>query len=245
MKVSAGTAKAHSLTLPGRLEVSGGSVLVGGGDSAVGALALTGGSVAFGGAVNVGRLEWSGGVLNGTGTTTVGAGGMALSGDAEKDLFGGALVLNGNSTMSGTGVLELINGARIDNAALLDIQSGITVDGDGRLNNLAGATLRNSVPPDATTTIDVTFANSGTVDVRSGRLRVQGTLVGYDPAAKALTSGTWDVTGALGLGRDVAANGANVTCAGRPPRSTASRPWHSTPGRSRWPAAPSSPRSAR
>lgn len=211
VEVSAGTtALGRSLNMTGRLAVSGGSVLIGGGESALGALAVTAGNVSFGGSLSATRLEWSAGILNGSGTTTVGAGGMALSGDAEKDLFTRTLVLNGNSTMTGAGPVELINGARIDNAALLDIQSGLTVEGDGALNNLAGATLRTS----ATTTINVTFANAGTVDVRSGRLRIQGQLLGYDDATKALTGGTWDVTGSLALGHDVAVNGAAITLHG-------------------------------
>jgi type IV secretory pathway protease TraF len=215
VQVSAGTAVAHSLNGAGRLVAGGGSLLVAR-DSAIGELVVSGAHVTFGGSLDATRLEWSDGVLDGAGTTTVGAGGMALSGDADKYLFGRTLALKGDSTITGAGSLQLVGGAALDNAALLNVRSPIAIGGDGseHVHNLPGGTLRVSVAPQETMVLDAEFQNDGTVDVRSGRLSIRGTLLNYSAPAQKLTGGTWDVSGSLLLGRDIAINDANVTLRG-------------------------------
>ncbi len=201
--VAADTALAVPLDDDGELSVDGGVLtLTGGADSGSGTYAVAAGAtldwhagtyslaspavtgsgiarlsgtarLAVSGAAAFARLDWSGGTLAGTGTTTAGT--LNLSGDAGKTLADGTLVLTGASVLDGGGTLELDGTARLVNRGVLDARDDLAVTaGSGAtplVTNAAGATLRKSAGTGATG-FAVPVDNDGLLDAESGTLRL-------------------------------------------------------------------------
>ncbi len=166
-------------------------------------VSLAGGTLS-GADMTIGRLAWTAGSLTGSGTTTVGAGGLTLTGPASKPLRGRTLALTGDSSATG-GPLVLAGGAAIRNAALLDLSSDASVTGAGTLTN--AGTLRKSGGT-GTATIALPVDNQGTVDVESGTLALASLADG------TLSGGTYQLAGTLLVpGLDITANAGTLRLA--------------------------------
>jgi hypothetical protein len=179
----------------GNVVFSGGTVNVDGGYSITGGLTVSGGTINFDVNVNLSALTLSGGALSGVGDVTV-AGlltwtGGTMSGHGQTDANGG-LVISGNNNKvldsrtlnnagagiwSGTGNVANSNDAVFNNlaGASFDVQGDATFGGGARFNN-AGAFVKSM--GSGTTAINGPFANSGTLDVASGRVNLAGGGVG-------------------------------------------------------------------
>ena len=144
--------------------------LTAGGPLSAGAATLTAGTIGGTGALAFDRLAWSGGTLAGTGTVTAGA--LSVTGAAGKRLSDRTLVLTGDSTLDGTGALTLDGTARLENAARMQLLSGLTISSTtGLLVNRPGATLIRAGIPE-TTTLAVPLDNDGRVEAATGTLRL-------------------------------------------------------------------------
>jgi hypothetical protein len=197
-------------------------VLTGGGADLSGPLSADTVSLAAatlsGGDMTIGRLLWTDGTLStspsvtGSGTTTVGAGGLLLSGTAPKTLLNRTLVLTGNSVVDSTGGALALDGAAIRNAALLEFRSDanvtVTGTGIGTLTNTATGTLRKSAGT-GSTAIALPVTNLGTIDVERGTLQLASLNSG------SLGGGTYDLAGTLLVrGLDVTANAGTIRLTG-------------------------------
>lgn len=147
----------------------------------------TGGTLGGAGTLTVtNTFNWTGGTMNGNGVTTLVPGSaLNLSGTAQKTLH--LRTLNNGGTLTWTGTGEIQAYATLNNlaGALFDIQT------DAAFNRLSGLALTfnnaGTVRKSATTgtsSFQVNLANTGTLDVSSGILSLNGT---YAPTASART----------------------------------------------------------
>ncbi len=163
---------------------------------------LSGGTINGSSSVTVtGTLNWSGGDMSGTGTTTIPSGGVLIISGASDHLFDTRTINNsGTTTFTATsaGDLDFANGAVFNNLSggVFDIQSDSVVldlgsGTEGAFNNIG--TLQKSIGT-GVSTIDIAFTNTGTVDIQTGTLKLtRGT---FDNASGATIqgSGTLDVS---------------------------------------------------
>jgi hypothetical protein len=180
--------------------------------------AQTAGTLAGTGTLTVaGRLAWSGGTMSGSGLT-VANGGLALSGPANKVLSQRTITNTATATWTDTGNFVLGGGATFINqaGATFDIQNNAVLGyGAGtapRFNN--AGTFRKSAGT-GTTTLggSVVFTNTGTVEVRTGTLFLQGVFTNF--ADRTLTNGTYVVSGILKFASaELATNAATIVLDG-------------------------------
>jgi hypothetical protein len=142
------------------------------------ALTLSSGTLTGTGDVTVGGVQtWSGGTLSGSGRA-IAQGGLAITGSATKTLNGRALDNMGAATWSGTGNIASGNGAMVNNVhgATLVIQNDrmlqFTLGGTIPMISNAGTLVKTTGV--GTTTLQALVDNSGTVDVQSGLLVLNG-----------------------------------------------------------------------
>ena len=154
----------------GTLTISGGGTAAFFSDATADALTQSGGQLIGTGTLTVaGLTTWTGGVEGGGGRTVAG-GGLRIGGTSNKaledrtiDNQADAIWSDGNLNGFAGGVMNNLAGATFD------IQANDVVFGRGFFNNQG--TLRKSVGS-GTVTISAAFNNAGTVDVRTGTLRV-------------------------------------------------------------------------
>src|SRR5205814_3192318 len=131
--------------------------------------------------LTVGALDWQGGLLTGGGTVTVATGGTLTIEDHTSHYLGGETLTNLGTATWTHGDLILSNGAVLNNAGTLSLQpdnnwaiynSGVaTVTGNNSGTWIeASAGITNSIGNNG----GVAFNNSGTVQVLSGYLAVNG-----------------------------------------------------------------------
>ncbi len=159
------------LTGPGSLVEAGGTLNLSGG-------ILT---IPVGLAVN-GAFNWSGGTISGTGGLLgISAGATAtISGPAVKNLNGATINSAAYIPVSGTGNLNLDNGAVFQNDGTLDLQSdaGLTIGaGGGTFNNNAGGVFEKSAGT-GKSPVDTMFNSKGAVNIATGTLSLTG-LAGF------------------------------------------------------------------
>ncbi|MDD1417731.1 SBBP repeat-containing protein [Dolichospermum sp. ST_sed1] len=154
-----------------------------------GVLNLASGTVNGTGALTISKLNWNGGTLSGTGKKTV-SGTLNLSGSQTLD--GTTLETTGATVWTGNGTLYATNAATWNNTSTgtIDLQgdadfyqySGaqLTFNNAGTLTKSNGTTADDSY-------IGGLFNNTGTVQVKKGRLRFTG---GYTQ-----TAGTTNISG--------------------------------------------------
>jgi hypothetical protein len=135
-----------------------------------------GGTLTGSGAVTVtGSLVWSGGTLSGTGSTTVASGAqMSIGGTCTLDAR--TLTLAGGATAiwSGTNNLSFGDGAAFDNQGTFTIQNDQTISTFGASPIIHNSGTLTKIGGTNTTTINAVFNNSGSVNVNSGELSLQG-----------------------------------------------------------------------
>src|SRR5262249_50323412 len=123
-----------------------------------------------------GPLSWTGGTMSGSGHTRA-QGGMTLSGSDYKYLDGRTLDNSGTATWAGSGLIYTYNRAVWNNlpGSTLDAQSDTTFffSGIGALATFNNqGTFKKSVGS-GTTSVEVVFNNSGTLDVQSGTVSLR------------------------------------------------------------------------
>ncbi|MBS0191676.1 MAG: hypothetical protein U0573_11480 [Phycisphaerales bacterium] len=167
-----------TITPPGSLSVTNGTLNYGSSNLSVAALTI-GGSGTLTGSGNVtvtSSMNWNGGWMQGSGKTTVAAGAtftgpndvgqMSLLRTLE--IAGSGSITNGHFGMSG-GTLSILAGGTLTVASTSNF--GITFGQSTGVNQFLNAgTLTKS--GNFTTTIAVPFTNTGTVDVQQGTLNV-------------------------------------------------------------------------
>jgi hypothetical protein len=180
----------------GNIQFSGGTVYVLGSFTPGGAMKVNNGTVNFASSVDLaaltftggtitgfadvtveGALTWTGGTMSGPGTT-VSKGTMAVS---NTSFFGGptlddrTLTNAGTATWKGTGTIGVNNGAVINNLAgatfLAQDNGALSTSGGGAFNNAGD--FRKSASS-GTTTFNIPFNNTGTVEAQTGTLILAG-----------------------------------------------------------------------
>jgi hypothetical protein len=163
----------------GVLKIASGTVQADGAATLGSAVSISGGTLTGGGLVTFnGPASWSGGTISGTGVKRV-AGGNTLTVDLSSNYYrwldGTTLENQGTILYTGTyGYLFGVNGAILDNRAqgLIDLRNDHSFLSSGSTITNAG-TFRKSAST-GTTVITAVFNNTGTVDVRSGTLSLEG-----------------------------------------------------------------------
>jgi RHS repeat-associated protein len=136
-----------------------------------------------------GTFTWTGGFMIGAGTTAIAATGiLSLTGDYPKSLSQRTLTNAGLATWAGAGGIGMGNGATLIN------QAGATFDAQGDAGlfpRFAGAsafinagTFKKSSGAGTTQVLNVTFSNSGSVEVRSGTVSFADGSLELDGSAR-------------------------------------------------------------
>jgi len=173
---------AGTATINNTLSVSGG-LLTANGTTSIQKLILAAGTFSGSGAVTVAGTTnastWSGGALSGTGTLTVQNGvTLNVSGNATKTLArslvnAGTLAYSGtNLVWSSASSLTLTN----QSGATFNLQGNVAIKqsgGAGLLTIINNGTLRKSAGTD-TAVLAAAVTNSGTIDVQSGTISLEG-----------------------------------------------------------------------
>jgi hypothetical protein len=155
-----------------------------------------------------GSFAWTGGDLDGSGTTTIAAGSTTTFSSANSKSLSNGHVLNvaGTTTFSGSGPLLLYTDGVLNNTGAFTMQGGETVtsgsSNGGVFNNSGTLNVAAGIAQTASFAGDV-FNNSGTTNVQSGTLAIGSG--GVDTGAFNVSAGaTLDITG----GTETIANSA-------------------------------------
>ncbi len=164
-----------------------------------------------------GRLTWTAGTMSGSGQTLAN-GGLDLRGAADKVLTQRTLSNAGSATWTDTGHFILSDGATFINqaGATFDIQNDAVLSyGSGTVPTVSNrGTFRKSIGTGTTRLGDsVRFTNTGTVEVRSGTLFLEGLFTNF--VGTTFTGGTYLVTGTLKFaGANIGTNAADLVLDG-------------------------------
>jgi hypothetical protein len=218
----------NGFSLTGTLGMGGGTVNVNTATD-LATLTLGSGTLAGSGAVTIlNSMNWTGGTISGSGNFTIPNGAtLNMTGSTQKILTGRTLVNNGTVNWS-SGQFTLGSNTLFDNraGATFDIQSAdVQIAGTtGALLNNAGTVTKSGA---ATTQLaNLSFTNSGTVNINAGIFRLLGASVfsssGSINGSGALEflnttahiNGSFNLTGAVTMNQGVTVNvntTANVT----------------------------------
>ena len=168
--------------LTGTLTINGGAINFNGTGGVAGTASLSGGTLAGSGAASFSNLVWTGGTMTGTGSTEVAAGatlGVAPSSNTwlERTIDNfGTVALTGNSSLmsaAGGGTPTINN----QPGATLDIQANIGLanwDSTAAVLNNAGTLKKSAGTGTSTINSAWTVNNTGTIEVDTGTLSLQG-----------------------------------------------------------------------
>ena len=185
MNASAGTHVifGNSYTLSDNSQLAGsgdytvtGGTLTANGNISVSTLAITGGTFA-GNHTLTGSVGWSGGSLNGAGTTTIASSSnLTISGTSDHD-FSARSIVNNNTTSWTGGRLRSGNGGTFTNNGTFNDTASSDVNNDWGgtafvFSNASGATYNKSAA--GQTNFYVPFENSGAANVTTGTLNLNG-----------------------------------------------------------------------
>lgn len=153
-------------------------------DTGVAGLSLSGGTLGGLGSLSVtGAAMWTGGTITGAGTTIF-DNTLAISGDNSKAISGTRIIdLNGTTTWGGnTG--NLGNGLFFGNGTINNVGTFNVTNAFNSVMDTLGVTAFNNTGTynkqgNATTTIEVGFNNTSTVNVDAGILRVTSGLANH------------------------------------------------------------------
>ena len=160
---------------PGTLAVSGGTLSIGGVTSP-GGFTMTGGTLTGAGFLSTDSFIWSGGTITGSGGTQLNG-----SGTGTLDGANGVMTLDGR-TFNDYGLLDYTattNPLALANSAVFNVYGTMVIQSDGSINgggnfNVAPNGLLWKAGGSGTTTINPAFANSASVEVSSGTLEIAG-----------------------------------------------------------------------
>jgi RHS repeat-associated protein/uncharacterized repeat protein (TIGR01451 family) len=206
--------RSGNATINGTYDIAGNTSISGGiadfgTDVRIPTLNLTSGILEGAGTVTVtGSMAWTGGVL-----ATTGPGRTEISAGVTLDITGADFKnfqethLDNDGTIHFASLGPLSGGAVINNRGLFEIQSDQILGsaGEGRTFNNSG-TLRETVASTATSHFELGLANTGTVEILSGSLALEGV---------GLTStGAFQIAGGANLAFEGGANTLAGTVAG-------------------------------
>jgi hypothetical protein len=201
-----------------------------------GNFAWSGGNIgdSTGTVVNQGSLQWTGGALVGNGLTN--QGNITINGNAaigvdsstiwSQSLTPGALTNTGTINHTAGGSLNLISGSLNNLAgAVYDMQGDVPINsyyywynpcsGSGTINN-AGLFRKSAGSGTSSIAPTIVFNNTGTVEVDSGTLSIQGGVTQL--VGNTLTGGTWNVkansTLNITTGENITTNQGNISLDG-------------------------------
>ena len=194
----------------------------------IGTLNQSAGTIAGTGTITVsGLTTWTGGTMSGTGTT-IANGGLTLGAAATNtQMFLDKRTLNnfGTATLienSNSFGLLLSSGATFHNepGASFSFLSDSSITSNG--GSPAGGTFVNDGTLSKTTGTGtsnvgngITLTNTGTIQVDTGILSIQGTFTNFSSTTRTLTGGSYIVSGALQFpNADIVANAAAITLSG-------------------------------
>ncbi len=199
---------AASITGEGTTEISGSSsynfVNLNGGTLST-PLLLSGGNLQGADHTLAGPVTWTGSEIRGAASTTV-VGALSITGPTNKELSGGRVLNVGNTTWSGNTAASnnriVFRSATINNSGAWNDTNAF----DALVQSYSGTNAFNNAGTynkqgNATTTIDVVFNNTGTVNVDAGTLQVSAAMT---------NQGTLQV----GAGATFVGNAQNFTNAG-------------------------------
>ncbi|MGE0484554.1 MAG: filamentous hemagglutinin N-terminal domain-containing protein [Gammaproteobacteria bacterium] len=220
-----------AITGTGTVNTAGNGLVVNGA-VAVENFALSGSTLTVGaaGALNLsGAFDWTGGTIAGSGAINIAPGALFTANGSGADLLiDGAVVLNNSGTLRWSGASNLRGrvGHTINNLAggLFDIQNdrALTVnggDGQGFLNNAAGAVIRKTAGAGDTalsTGQGWALSNAGLIDVQSGTMSLAGSFVAHNVTGEIRAANTFTFGGfggsivTLGDGTLLSGNGTFV-----------------------------------
>jgi hypothetical protein len=132
-------------------------------------------------------FEWSGGTLAGNGALTV-RGPFNISGNDRKRMDIRTVINQGTTTWTGTGEVQIKDGAQFDNRGTFDIRNDALIRTAGSPPNtfVSSGTVVKSEGT-GTTTFDLTFNNNGSVLANVGTMRFQKD--GIDAGSYTIASG--------------------------------------------------------
>ncbi len=218
LDIQTGTFDLATLNNAGSVAINGGAVLLVNSDvatfssgsavSGAGALQITAAQLTINANLNFPKLQIDGGTADGTGTFTcdnLAWGGGILSGSGTTQILGTqtmfiatasakslsrALVINSsaNVTVNGAGTLSIGAGGSINNGGLFLVTADMNISGSGQTFTNSG-TVRKTTGAGTLLLTNLTFDNSGTLDVQSGIVD----LAGGTSTASFLISATCEV----------------------------------------------------
>ncbi|MCA9758898.1 MAG: FG-GAP repeat protein, partial [Candidatus Eisenbacteria bacterium] len=217
-----GSTSIYSLYSFENLRLTGGTLEIDTDSSLSDSLVLeTGAVLACAEALQVsGPMLWTGGTLQGAGTTTA-TGGLTIEGSGPKELrLEHTLENAGPATWDGSGPIRMEAGTRLSN----EIGGSFDLVGSGDIEWVTGGVggpplLVNdgvlSKTSSTPITIEADVESYGTLEVLGGRLNVTGDLTNFSPGTQRLNFGTFVVADTLEFpGADIRRNAANVTLDG-------------------------------
>ncbi len=193
----------------------------------IGQFTITGGVLTGSDTVTVnGLTTWAGGTMSGSGTT-IAIGGLTIGGTGNVNYYESLSVRtldnDGSATLTDNpadaGALGFSNGATFNNEAgasfAFDADVSITTsNGGGSFNNSGTATLSKSEGT-GTSVIEATVSNSGTIQVSSGTLSLQGAFTNFSSTTSTLTGGTYLVGSTLQFASaNIVTNAAAISLTG-------------------------------
>lgn len=196
----------------GVLKLSGATLTISG-DSTASNVALSAGTLTGGKKLTCSNsLSWTGGTMSGTGTTH-NAGLATISGAGLKAISGRNFTNETVTDWTGTGSVDLANGASFENVGTFEAKSDATMTHSAGaiavFNNSNTGIFRKSGSTGVTLIQDVVFNNLGTVDVQTGTLRLATT-----GGSSGMFTVAQDATFELGSGSHSFGVGSAVTGSG-------------------------------
>ncbi len=202
----------HSLTSNATLNISSGTLSLTAASSLSGGLTLSAGILTGPGNLTLkGTINWTGGTMSGTGTTTVAVGAtLNLNGGSSEGLDTRALTNLGHIVWSNPNDLYLSNGAVLTNGtgASFTALNDRSIIFNGGINSVFtnAGTFTKSASTGTTTLNDVQFINTGTLNVQSGTLSLTSGLQNTK-AVSVAKAGTLSLGGTNRLGGTVSGAG--------------------------------------
>jgi hypothetical protein len=169
-----------------------------------------------------GLITWTGGYISNSGVTV---GDLSMSGNTKYLTGGSQLILEGEGTLTGTSSVKLRDGVgilfTIQNSATMDVQGDAgfgmklttsptagTIDNHGVFKKSAGTGTTNIVS-------QWTVNNTGTIQVESGELAIDGEFSNNSPGSVDVQAGALSLAGGgISTGAFHVATGATLTFAG-------------------------------
>jgi hypothetical protein len=193
--VSTGTQAVNSLTSNENLTISGGTLDLAAASTLNSALTFSGGTLQGVGNVTLnGASTWTTGNMSGAGKTTISStGSLAVTANGGINLSR-TLENAGSTSLDGSAGWVFFNGGVFNNLSTgtFSATGPTTIYSGAGSNSFSNAGTLNKSGAATTTSIDVNFSNTGTVNVLSGTLSI-GAPIAQIPVS-TLSAGTWNVS---------------------------------------------------